>query len=73
MIGTFIQTYGFWILIGVAFIFMMRMHGGRGCGMRHDSHAEHTGNSQRTTGSGDQPMVPCPAPLAGNETERQSR
>lgn len=46
----FLQTYGIWILFGIFFILMMRMHGGGmhghgmgggcGMGMNHDGH-EH--------------------------------
>jgi hypothetical protein len=46
----FLQTYGIWILIGIFFVLMMRMHsggmqghgmgGGCGTGMSHDEH-EH--------------------------------
>ena len=55
----FLQTYGIWILIGIFFVLMMRMHGGGmhgrgmggGCGMgmdhdEHDQHDQHS-NGQR--------------------------
>lgn len=32
----FLQTYGIWILVGLYFLWMLRMHAsGRGCGMGH--------------------------------------
>ncbi len=31
----FFQAYGSWILFGLLFLFMLRMHGGGGCGMGH--------------------------------------
>lgn len=39
----FLQTYGIWILFGLYFLWMLRMHaGGRGCGMGHQQHQGHT-------------------------------
>lgn len=36
---TFLQTYGIWILFGLYFLWMLRMHAsGRGCGMGHTQH-----------------------------------
>ena len=57
----FLQTYGIWILIGVFFVLMMRMHGGGmhghdmggGCGMGMD-HDEH---DQRSHGQRVVPFV----------------
>jgi hypothetical protein len=40
----FLQAYGSWILIGLFFLFMMRMHGGHGgsgCGMGGHDHSSH--------------------------------
>jgi hypothetical protein len=42
----FLQTYGIWILFGILFLLMMRMHSGGahgmrgGCGMGHDQYDE---------------------------------
>jgi len=43
----FLQTYSSWIIFGLVFLFMMRMHGGHGgggCGM--GSHDHSNGNGQ---------------------------
>lgn len=74
MLGTFIQTYGFWILLGVAFVFMMRMHGGMGmhgggCGTSHDAHTTHTGTPRETVKPGEEPPAPDAARPAGDATE----
>ena len=38
----FLQTYGIWILFGLYFLWMLRMHAsGRGCGMGHSHHQGH--------------------------------
>ena len=37
----FLQAYGVWIVFGLFFLFMLRMHGGGGCGMGHDQHSGH--------------------------------
>ncbi len=52
----FLQTYGIWIVFGIFFILMMRMHsggmhgkgmgGGCGMGMQHDQ-SEEPSNTQR--------------------------
>lgn len=35
----FLQAYGGWIVLGLFFLFMLRLHGsGSGCGMGHDDH-----------------------------------
>ena len=61
----FIQANWLWILLGVSFLFMFRMHGAGGCGMGHGSHggghrredessnetdaADHTGHGSSAT------------------------
>ncbi len=38
----FLQTYGYWIIFGLLFLLMMRIHGsygGMGCGMGSHDHA----------------------------------
>ncbi len=30
----FLQAYGSWVVLGVFFLLMLRMHGGGGCGAR---------------------------------------
>jgi len=40
----FLQAYGVWILFGLFFLVMMRMHGspgGTGCGMGGHDHGSH--------------------------------
>ncbi len=73
MLGTFIQTYGFWLLLGIAFVFMMRMHGGGGCGMSHDTHTTHNADPRKMTDSSEYPAAPdVPRPTA-DDAERVSR
>ncbi|MBI4504151.1 MAG: hypothetical protein HY691_01330 [Chloroflexi bacterium] len=37
----FLQSYGVWIIAGVFFLLMLRMHaGGAGCGMGHGDHQQ---------------------------------
>ena len=38
----FLQTYGTWIVFGIFFVLMLRMHGGGGCGMGHQDHTDGT-------------------------------
>ncbi len=80
MIGTFIQTYGYWILIGVAVIFMMRMHGGGmhnhgggGSSAGHDAHTTHTTDAPEPVEAGAQPPAPVTARPAASEAEGQPR
>lgn len=46
----FLQTYGIWIVFGIFFLLMMRMHGGGmggcGMGMGHDR-SDESSNTQR--------------------------
>ena len=80
MLGTFIQTYGYWILMGVAFIFMMRMHGGGmhkhgtgGSGTSPDAHTTHTTNARELGAVSEKQCTPDAPQTTGNETERQPR
>ncbi len=36
----FFQAYGSWILFGLFFLIMLRMHGSGGCGMGHKQHTD---------------------------------
>lgn len=50
----FLQTYGFWIILIVLFLLMMRMHGGHGmgggCGMGGMEHDQQGGHHHHTDG-----------------------
>lgn len=50
----FLQTYGFWIILGVLFLLMMRMHSGHGmggcCGMGGMEHDQQGGRHHHTDG-----------------------
>lgn len=46
----FLQSYGIWIVAGVFFLLMMRMHaGGAGCGMGHGDHQQAPDSRRRPT------------------------
>ncbi len=59
---SFLAAYGFWIILGLLFLVMMRSHGGGGCGMgrthnagrapsRQVDEASRPDTSEPTTGS----------------------
>lgn len=37
----FLQAYGYWIVLGLFLVFMLRMHAGGGCGMGPGQHGNH--------------------------------
>lgn len=52
----FLQAYGGWILIGLFFLLMLRLHGsGSGCCMGHRDHAQPRDASQRPSPTADDP------------------
>lgn len=54
----FLQAYGGWLLIGLVFLLMLRLHGrGAGCGMGHGDHSELRDASQRPSPATDDPSV----------------
>ncbi len=59
----FLQAYGGWIVIGLFFLFMLRLHGsGAGCGMGHDDHREPRDAGQQPPPTTDEPLGgPMPA------------
>lgn len=47
----FLQNYGIWIVAGVFFLLMMRMHaGGAGCGMGHGDQKQAPDSQRQPTG-----------------------
>lgn len=56
----FVQTYGSWIVLGLLFLVMMRMHGSHGgaggCGMGcHDHSRERSAEAQDSPGGEPRP------------------
>lgn len=52
----FLLAYGGWILIGLVFLLMLRLHGsGAGCGVGHGDRSEPRGASQRPSPATDDP------------------
>lgn len=76
MLGTFIQTYGYWILIGVVFIFMLRMHSGgmhaHGGGERNVRHEAHGARPTppEAAESGERPAAPDAPRPTDSEAKR---
>ena len=60
----FLQAYGTWILFGVFFIFMLRMHAGGGCGMSHEQPSDQ-GTAKRAA------TEPVPETAGTKDTTRR--
>ena len=66
----FFEAYGGWIVIGVLFLLMMRMHGGgMGCGMGHGGHEGHQ-DSRKASGQAEPEAQPKAQETAGAKERR---
>ncbi len=57
----FLQAYGTWILFGVFFVFMLRMHTSGGCGMAHEQHSDPSTTKRAPAEPVAEPAVPSKA------------
>lgn len=60
--GEFLQAYGFWIVFGLFFVFMLRMHAGGGCGAGHGSHQQPSDARREPTVDDSEQEEPGAAP-----------
>ena len=51
----FIQANATWIILGVFFVLMLRMHGGAGCGMGHGGHEDQSAAKRRPGAADSEP------------------